>query len=538
MTLARIKSATGTPSMIDLRTHGLNCTGQVHSNLAPPLLVEMALERREGVMADNGALVAYTGTHTGRAARDKYVVREAASKDHVAWDSAHQPMEPEVFDRILVKVKTDLQGRELFVFDGWAGADEAERLAVRVIAPKAWHALFAHCLLLRPPAGGHAHAQPELTILVAPDLLLDPDLDGTRSETCVALSFERGLVLIAGTHYAGEIKKSVFTYLNYLLPQRGVLPMHCAANVGAQEDVALLFGLSGTGKTTLSADPKRRLIGDDEHGWSDRGVFNFEGGCYAKTINLSQSGEPQIWSAIRFGAILENVVLHPATRRPDYNDDKITENTRAGYPLEFIPGSVPGGRGGHPRHLLFLACDAFGVLPPLSKLTPDQALYHFLSGYTAKIAGTEAGVEEPETTFSACFGAPFLPLFPDRYARLLRARLARHQAQVWLVNTGWTGGIYGQGRRISLAHTRRLVDAVLNDELANAAMAPDPNFGVFVPRQCPGVLPELLQPRLAWKTPEEYDVKARRLAELFRNNFQKYAQQVPEEVVRAGPLLS
>jgi phosphoenolpyruvate carboxykinase (ATP) len=521
--------------MVDLRAHGLTTTGKVHGNLAPPLLVEMALDRREGVLVENGALVAYTGAHTGRAARDKYVIREPESQDQVDWGPAHQPMEPDAFDRIFVQVKTHLQGRDVFVFDGWAGADPAQRISVRVIAAQAWHALFAHCLLLRPQPAEHHAGQPDLTIFTAPDLRLDPERDGTRSDTCVALSFERGLVLIAGTHYAGEIKKAVFTYLNYLLPQRGIFPMHCAANVGARWDTALLFGLSGTGKTTLSADPERRLIGDDEHGWSDQGIFNFEGGCYAKTIRLSPAGEPQIWNAIRFGAILENVVLDALTRRPNYDDDSITENTRAGYPLDFIPGSVPEGRGGHPRHVLFLACDAFGVLPPLSKLTQDQALYHFLSGYTAKVAGTEAGVHEPEATFSACFAAPFLPLFPDRYAQMLRARLTRHQAQVWLVNTGWTGGVPGQAQRIPLAHTRNMVEAVLSDALANVPMVPDPFFGVLVPQRCPEVPTQLLQPRQAWKKPEEYDAQARRLAELFRKNFQKYAGQVTEEVRRAGP---
>jgi phosphoenolpyruvate carboxykinase (ATP) len=521
--------------MIDLRAHGLNCTGTVVANLAPPLLVELALARREGVLADNGALVTYTGTHTGRAARDKYVVREEESRDQVEWGAVNQPMEPEAFDDILVQAKTHLQGRDLFVFDGWAGADPAQRVTVRVIAEKAWHALFAHCLLLRPPAEERRSFQPQLTIFVAPELHLDPERDGTRSDTCVAASFGRGLVVIAGTHYAGEIKKSVFTYLNYLLPQRGIFPMHCAANVGPAGDTALLFGLSGTGKTTLSADPQRRLIGDDEHGWSDEGVFNFEGGCYAKTIRLSRTGEPQIWNAVRFGSILENVVLDPHARRPDYDDEKITENTRAAYPLDFIPGSVPDGQGGHPRHILFLACDMFGVLPPLGRLTLEQALYHFLSGYTAKVAGTEAGVHAPEATFSACFGAPFLPLFPARYAQMLHAKLTRHQAKVWLVNTGWTSGASGQGRRIHLAHTRRLVSAALGDELDNVPFRPDPVFGVLVPEECPDVPPALLQPRLTWPRPDEYDAAARRLAELFRKNFQKYVGQTTAEVRSAGP---
>ncbi len=406
--------------MLDLKQHGLNCTAAVHRNLAPALLVEMALARAEGLLADNGALVAYTGMHTGRAARDKYVVREAESGDQVEFGPNHQAMEPDVFERILGQVKTHLQQRELYVFDGWAGADPAQRLAVRVITEKAWHALFTHCLLLQPAAAELAAFTPQLTLFVAPELHLEPARDRTRSDACVATGFARSAVVIAGTHYAGEIKKSVFTYLNYLLPQRGVFPMHCAATIGSNGDTALLFGLSGTGKTTLSADPNRRLIGDDEHGWSEQGIFNFEGGCYAKTIRLSATGEAQIWNAIRFGAILENVVLDPATRRPNYDDQTITENTRAGYPLSFIPGALPDGRGTHPEHIFFLACDAFGVLPPLSKLTTAQALYHFLSGYTAKVAGTEADVRSARGDVQRLLCGPV----PSSLRRALRPDVA------------------------------------------------------------------------------------------------------------------
>lgn len=513
----------------------LSSTRSLHVNSAPPVLVEMALARAEGILAQNGALVVYTGKHTGRAPRDKYLVREASVAERIDWGSVNQPMEPELFDRLVTRVQDHLAGRELFVFEGWACADPAQRLAVRVVAEKAWQALFAQCLLLRPGSGQGIGHEPQLTILAAPDLALDLPQDGIRSETCIALSLERGLVLIAGTHYAGEIKKSVFTYLNYLMPQRDVFPMHCAANRGSQGDIALLFGLSGTGKTTLSADPRRRLIGDDEHGWSDEGIFNFEGGCYAKTIRLSQTGEPQIWDALRFGAILENVVLDPATRHPDYDDGTITENTRAAYPIEYIPGIEPSGRGNHPRHLLFLTCDAFGVLPPLSKLTTEQALYHFLSGYTAKVAGTEGGVSEPQATFSACFGAPFLPLFPARYARMLHEKLEKHQAQVWLVNTGWTGGGYGQGKRMPLAQTRRLVSAVLHDDLAEVAFRPDPVFGVLVPENCPDVPADLLQPRSTWKDSQDYDAQARRLAALFRSNFEKFQEQTSAAIAEAGP---
>ncbi|MBI3412375.1 MAG: phosphoenolpyruvate carboxykinase (ATP) [Planctomycetes bacterium] len=521
--------------MVDLRSHGLSPRGSVYARLAPAEFLEHALARREGLLADSGALVAYTGAQTGRSPRDKYVVADPQFTDQIDWGSVNQRMEPASFEKLLAKVRDHLQTRDLFVFDGWACADPAHRLAVRVVAERAWHAMFGQCLLRRPSPSELNGFQPRLTILAAPGLLLDPKADGTRSEVCIALNLATGQVLIAGTHYAGEIKKSVFTYLNGLLPQHGVFPMHCSANLGRAGDTALLFGLSGTGKTTLSADPERRLIGDDEHGWSDDGIFNFEGGCYAKTIRLSPKGEPQIYAALRFGSILENVILDPRTRRPDFDDERLTENTRAAYPLDYIPGAELSGRGGHPRHVLFLTCDAFGVLPPLSKLTPAQALYHFLSGYTAKVAGTEAGVSEPQATFSTCFAAPFLPLPPVRYAQMLHEKLNKHKAQVWLVNTGWTAGPFGKGHRFPLVHTRRLVSAVLNNELEKTAFTPDPVFGVLVPNACPGVPAELLQPRSTWKDQSEYDRMAHQLAKLFRENFEKYAVKVSAEVKAAGP---
>jgi phosphoenolpyruvate carboxykinase (ATP) len=390
-------------------------------------------------------------------------------------------------------------------------------------------------LLLRPSAEERAGSRPDLTVLCAADMSADARLDGTRSETFIVLNLERGLVMIGGTHYAGEIKKSVFSYLNYLLPKRGVFPMHCSANLGTDGRTALFFGLSGTGKTTLSADPERRLIGDDEHGWSGDGVFNIEGGCYAKCIRLSQEGEPQIWDAIRFGCVLENVVIDPSMRRPDYDDDRYTENTRAAYPVEFIPNCELSGRGGHPDTILFLTCDAFGVLPPLARLTTEQALYHFLSGYTAKIAGTEAGVTDPEATFSACFAAPFLPLPPARYAEMLHDKLRRHGARVWIVNTGWTGGGFGHGRRIRLAHTRSMVRAILSGALTNVPCAVDPVFGLQVPQACPDVPAELLRPRDSWPNPADYDAAARRLAGLFHANFKSHAAHVSEAVRAAGP---
>jgi phosphoenolpyruvate carboxykinase (ATP) len=517
--------------MVDLRGQGLLNPGTIHANLSSAVLVEMALRRDEGVLAESGALVVSTGQHTGRAPKDRFIVAEPSVLDQVHWGPINQKLDPAVFAHLADKVRAYLQNRELFVTDGWAGADPNYRMGVRVIAEKAWHALFAQCLLIRPTAV----FSPELTILVAADLRLTPAVDGTHSDIVIALSFEQRLVAIAGTQYAGEIKKSVFSILNGLLPQRGVFPMHCSANIGQGGDTALFFGLSGTGKTTLSADPLRQLIGDDEHGWSDDGIFNFEGGCYAKTIRLSREGEPQIWNALRFGSVLENVVMDPITRRVDYDSQRYTENTRAAYPLDHIDNAVPSARGDHPRHIVFLACDAFGVLPPISRLTPEQAMYHFLSGYTAKMAGTEAGVTEPLATFSTCFGAPFMPLDPARYAELLRMRLEKHGSQVWLVNTGWTGGPVGSGSRIRLAYTRAMLHAALSGELAKVPVETDPVFGVAVPRSCPGVPSELLVPRQTWKNSDEYEQKARHLAGLFQANFKAFAPRVSEAVRQSGP---
>ncbi len=522
----------------DLKVPGSINVGAIHANLTPPLLVEAALARREAILAENGALVAYTGSRTGRSPKDRTIVSEAGTRDDIWWGPVNRPMEPAAFEHLYDKVLAYLQGRDLFVTDGWGCADPRHRLNVRVVCEKAWHAFFARCLLLRPPAEQLANFEPQFSVLNAAGLLADPTRDGTRSEAFIAFSFERRLVLIGGTQYAGEIKKAVFSLLNYLLPKRDVFSMHCSANIGRGGDTALFFGLSGTGKTTLSADPERRLIGDDEHGWSAEGVFNLEGGCYAKTIRLSRKGEPQIWDAIRFGSVLENVPLDPITRRPDYDDNRYTENTRAAYPIEFIPNYEPTERGSHPSNVLFLTCDAFGVLPPLSRLTPEQALYHYLSGYTAKVAGTETGVTEPEATFSTCFAAPFLPLHPMRYAELLHDRLKRHGSQVWLVNTGWTAGPYGKGHRMPLAHTRALLSAALSGTLKDVPFRPDPVFGVAVPERCPGVPAELLQPRGTWAEPKEYDAAARQLALLFRENFEKYADQAAEGVRQAGPRLS
>jgi phosphoenolpyruvate carboxykinase (ATP) len=514
---------------------GLLNPGPVRANLTAAAWTELALVRGEGFLSDKGALVAYTGDRTGRSPRDRYVVADAATKDVVWWGSVNQALEPAAFERLHDKVRAYFQNRELFVFDGWACADPRHRLSVRVVAEKAWHALFAHCLLLRPPPGDVPGFRPRLTVLHAAGLHADPTTDGTRGGVFIVLDLSRGLVLVGGTHYAGEIKKAIFSVLNYLLPQQGVFPMHCSANIGPGGDTALFFGLSGTGKTTLSADPSRQLIGDDEHGWSDEGVFNVEGGCYAKTIRLSQEGEPQIWNAIRFGCVVENVVVDPLTRVPDYDDESVTENTRAAYPVDFIDNAEPSGQGGHPTNVVFLACDAFGVLPPLSRLTTEQALYHFLSGYTAKVAGTETGVTAPEATFSTCFAEPFLPLPPVRYAELLHDRLRRHGSQVWLLNTGWSGGAPGVGQRMKLALTRAMLRAVLTGKLSGVAFAPDPLFGVLVPQSCPGVPAKVLRPRETWRDGAEYDAQAHRLAERFRDNFKPFAAQVPEGVRQAGP---
>ena len=491
---------------------GIPHPGPVHANRPAAALVEAAVRRGEGTLTTAGALACFTGARTGRSPGDKFVARGPAAAE-VHWGPVNQPMDPAAFDRLADLVRAYLQHRELWVLDAAVAADPRHRVGLRVVTETAWHSLFSKCLFLEAPAGGSS--ADDWTILHAPNFHCDPARDGTKSEAVIALSFDRKLVLIAGTHYAGEIKKSAFTALNYLLPQRGVFPMHCAANAGPGGDVALFFGLSGTGKTTLSADPGRRLIGDDEHGWADDGVFNLEGGCYAKTIRLSPAGEPQIWDAIRFGSVLENVPVDADTREPDYASQEVTENTRAAYPVGFIPHAEPTGRGGHPAHVFFLTCDAFGVLPPLSRLTADQAVDYFLCGYTAKVPGTEVGVTEPGATFSTCFAAPFLPLAPRRYGEMLRDKLARHGCPVWLVNTGWTGGPYGVGGRIKLADTRALLAAVLGGGLRDAGFRPDPVFGLAVPAAVPGVPAGVLTPRATWADGAAYDRQAAALAGMF-----------------------
>ncbi len=518
-----------------LSEHGLENLREVHWNLSPSLLVEESLRRGEGRLAANGALVAETGKYTGRSPKDRFIVEDNITKDDVDWGDVNRPMSPATFERLLGKVQAYLPGRDVFVQDCFGGADPAYRLPIRAVTELAWHSLFARQLFVRPSSEEAANHKPEFTIIYTPGLQADPATDGTNSEAFIVLNFTRKLVLIGGTRYAGEMKKSVFALLNFLLPARGVFPMHCSANAADDGDVALFFGLSGTGKTTLSADPRRRLIGDDEHGWSDKGVFNFEGGCYAKCIRLSAEREPEIWNALRFGSVLENVVLDEETRVPDYDDASITENTRAAYPVDYIANALIPGIGGLPKNVVFLTADAFGVLPPISKLTPEQAMYHFLSGYTAKVAGTERGLgAEPSATFSACFGAPFLPRSPAVYADMLGEKLRTQTVDCWLVNTGWTGGAYGAGKRMSLPHTRAMLTAALSGALAGAEYEEHPFFGLAVPKSCPGVPAEVLDARGMWKDGEAYDRAARDLAQRFQKNFETFSG-VPEKVRNAGP---
>jgi len=507
---------------------------RVRANLSVDHLIEIALERGEARKAANGALVAYTGDRTGRSPKDKFIVDDETTHASVDWGKVNAPFAPERFEALLERVTEHLSGRELFVQDLYSGADPAYRLPVRVIAEYAWHALFVRQLLVRPEAGELAGHSPEFTVIAAPEFESVPERDGTRSKAFILADFTRKIVLIGGTKYAGEMKKSVFGIMNFLVPGRDVLPMHCSANVGADGVTALFFGLSGTGKTTLSADPARRLIGDDEHGWGPAGIFNFEGGCYAKCADLSEEKEPQIYRAIRYGSVLENVILDAATGLPNYADLSLTENTRAAYPVNFIENAVVPGIAGHPRNVMFLAADAFGVLPPIARLTAEQAMYHFLSGYTAKLAGTEAGMgRDPVPEFSAGFGAPFLPLAPRVYAEMLGRRLKEHKAACWLVNTGWSGGKFGVGGRMSIKHSRALVSAALNGLLDGVEFVAEDAFGLQIPVSCPGVPSEILNPRNAWADKDAYDRQAAELAARFEANFAKF--EAPEEVRAAGP---
>ncbi len=510
---------------------------RVLRNASPARLYELAVLQEGASILSGGALATFSGAKTGRSPKDKRIVAGPAETEDVWWGSVNIPAEDESF----LACRRDALGflraqPSVFVVDGFAGWDPDHRVKVRVVCSRAYHALFMHNLLIRPTSDElEDFGEPEFLIVNAGDRPADPHIPGITSPTSVMLHLGRREMVILGTNYAGEMKKGVFTAMNFWMPRRGILSMHCSANEGPGGDVSLFFGLSGTGKTTLSSDPRRRLIGDDEHAWSDRGVFNIEGGCYAKCIGLREAHEPQIYRAIRFGAVLENVVFDPETRIPDYDDRSITENTRACYPIEHIDGAIVPCLGGHPRNIVFLTCDAFGVLPPISRLTPAQAMYHFLSGYTAKVAGTEVGVTEPEVTFSACFGAAFLVLHPVRYAEMLAERIERHQSDVWLVNTGWTGGPYGVGSRIKLGVTRAIIDAIHDGSLKAVPAREDPIFGLHLPTSCPGVAERTLAPRDTWRNPEAYDRTARNLADQFRRNFERYADRASEDVRHAGP---
>ena len=522
----------------DLKNHGIHNPRKVYWNLCHEALTEEIVFRGEARLVNQGALVVSTGAHTARAANDKLVVREPSSEEHIWWGEYNRPYPREKFDDLHARVNGYLQGRDLFVQDAYAGADPEHRVPIRVITELAWHSLFARNMFIPPTsADEYKNFIPEFTVIATPNFKGIRQIDNTSSNTYIILSFQHRLVMIGVSEYAGEIKKSVFTLMNYLLPLRGVLSMHCSANVGKDGVSALFFGLSGTGKTTLSADPARRLIGDDEHGWTDEGIFNIENGCYAKVINLSATAEPEIYACTRrYGTLLENVTFDPVTRKIDLDDETVTENTRASYPLDFIGNAVPEKRAGHPKNIIFLTCDASGVMPPIAKLTPEQAMYHFVSGYTSKIAGTEVGLgSEPEITFSACYGGPFMVHPPRVYADLLKAKMQHHGVNAWLLNTGWVGGKYGVGKRISIRYTRRMLNAVLDGELDGVPYVRDPVFGFMTPRKCPDVPDNVLDPASAWQSKAQYDNAYKQLAARFIDNFRRFADDMPREVCAAGP---
>ena len=519
-----------------MNTYGLEKLGiinaaAVYRNLTPAQLTEHALRRGEGTLSNTGALVVKTGKYTGRSANDKFIVDSEGVHDEISWGKVNKPISQEGFDALYEKAIAYLQNKEIFIFDGFAGADPKYTKSFRIVNELASQNMFIHQLLRRPTAEQLENFEEDFTIIAAPDFKCIPERDGTRSEACIAIDYEKKMVLILGTQYAGEIKKSVFSVMNYILPKMGVFPMHCSANIGADGDSAVFFGLSGTGKTTLSADPNRKLIGDDEHGWSDDSVFNFEGGCYAKCINLSAENEPDIYNAIKFGALVENVVMDPETREFDFDDDSLAVNSRVGYPVEYISNAEESGMGGIPKTVIFLTADAFGVLPPISKLNNDQAMYYFVSGFTSKLAGTEIGVKEPVPTFSTCFGEPFLPLDPAKYAEMLKEKVEKTGASVYLVNTGWNG----TGERTKLKYTRAMVTAALNGDLLKSDFVEDPFFGVSVPTTCPGVPDELLIPAKTWEDQEAYKEAANKLAAMFIKNFSEKYQHMPAEIVNAGP---
>jgi phosphoenolpyruvate carboxykinase (ATP) len=519
-----------------LETQGMTGLGTVYYNLMEPALVEEALKRNEGTLGNGGAFLVSTGSHTGRSPKDKHVVRHPSVENTIWWEN-NAPMAPDAFERLYQDMLAHMKGRDYFVQDLFAGAEAAHRLDVRVVTELAWHGLFIRHMLRRPTRTELDSFVPEFTIINCPTFKADPARHGCRSETVIALDFDRKLILIGNTAYAGENKKSVFTLLNYILPAKGVMPMHCSANHGIEEleDTAVFFGLSGTGKTTLSADPSRVLIGDDEHGWSDSGVFNFEGGCYAKTINLSAEAEPEIYATThKFATVVENMVFDPDTKEIDFEDDSLTANTRCAYPMHYISNASTSGRGGAPKNIIMLTCDAYGVLPPIARLTPAQAMYHFLSGFTSKVAGTEQGVTEPQPTFSTCFGAPFMPRRPEVYGKLLQEKIAAHGAACWLVNTGWTGGAYGTGKRMPIKATRALLTAALDGSLGAVQFRKDPNFGFDVPVLVPGVDEKLLDPRRTWADQAAYDAQAKKLVGMFANNFAQYVPFIDADVKAAA----
>ena len=532
-------SQDGRANAFGLENQGFRNLKAVHWNLSAPALYEDAVARGEGHVAKNGPLVVLTGQHTGRSASDKFVVRDASTENTVWWDN-NKPMTPAHFDALYNDMMAFAEGRELYAKDLFGGADLEHRLPVRIVTEYAWHSLFVHQLLIRPTAEDLKGFEPDFTIVDLPNFEADPAKHGSASKTVIAVNFAKKMILIGGTSYAGEMKKSVFTIMNYLLPGKRIMSMHCSANMGKDGDTAIFFGLSGTGKTTLSADATRTLIGDDEHGWSENGVFNIEGGCYAKVINLSREAEPEIYSTTeRFGTVLETVMMDMETRTLDLNSAHYAENTRAAYPIDYIPNASETGRGGHPKNVIMLTADAFGVLPPIAKLTPSQAMYHFLSGFTAKVAGTEKGLgKEPQPTFSTCFGAPFMPRHPSEYGNLLRDLIAEHKADCWLVNTGWTGGAFGTGSRMPIKATRALLAAALDGSLANVEMRIDPHFKFRVPVAVPGVDSKIMNPRDTWADKAAYDAQAKKLVSMFRENFKKFEQHVGKDVLEAAPVLA
>jgi phosphoenolpyruvate carboxykinase (ATP) len=508
--------------------------GRIHRNLSVPSLIEVAIHRKEGNLSSTGALSVKTGKFTGRSPDDRYIVDDSVTHNIIEWGKVNHPISEEKFENIFGRMKKYVEGKAFFIFDGFVGADPEIKLPIRVITDKAWHGLFATQIFIRPTLAELKNHKPEFTLLSVNDFGAMPELEGTRTETFIIINFKKKIVLIGATSYAGEIKKAMFSVMNYILPSRGVFPMHCSANVGMDGKAALFFGLSGTGKTTLSADPERHLVGDDEHGWSDKGIFNFEGGCYAKCINLKKENEPEIWRAIRFGAVMENVIIKRDTHEPDFSDGSLTENTRVVYPLDFIPAAIIPSVANHPKVIIFLTADAFGVMPPIAKLTKEGAMYHFMSGYTSKLAGTERGITEPKETFSQCFGAPFMPLHAKEYAKMLGQKIAEHNTRVYLINTGWSGGPYGVGKRIDLKYTRAMVTSALNGDLEKTPFKHNDIFNLEIPTLCPRVPSEVLDPRNTWSDKEKYDISAKKLAALFVKNFEKFGE-TPKEILSAGP---